>query len=207
MITTAFAKKNNDPASWDFAVWNNESPKRIIALNFPNKNLTEFVTKFVNEDGYKLTTSFPAFISGYDTNTVQVESLMIQVKCMGYTTVFVGWKTSQKVAFKDNGNMTISFVLDKDITVTPIFKDIPTPVESVKLNKKSLTLAARKTYNLKATIEPFYAPNQKITWTSSNKKVVTVTSKGKIKALKKGEATITVQTANGKKAKCVVTVK
>lgn len=47
----------------------------------------------------------------------------------------------------------------------------------------------------------------KLTWTSSNKKVATVDKNGKVKALKKGTATITVKTASGKKAACKITVK
>ena len=47
---------------------------------------------------------------------------------------------------------------------------------------------------------------KKITFKSSNKKVATVTSKGVVKGLKKGTATITVQSGS-KKMTCKVTVK
>ena len=47
-----------------------------------------------------------------------------------------------------------------------------------------------------------------MTWKSSNKKVATVTKKGKVKGIKKGSAKITVTTKDGKKkATCTVTVK
>ena len=46
----------------------------------------------------------------------------------------------------------------------------------------------------------------KITYSSSNKKVATVNSSGVITAKKKGTATITVKTANGKKAKLKIKV-
>ena len=45
-----------------------------------------------------------------------------------------------------------------------------------------------------------------VTFKSSNKKVVSVDKNGKLKAKKAGMATITVKTANGKTAKCKVTV-
>ena len=48
---------------------------------------------------------------------------------------------------------------------------------------------------------------RKLKWTSSNKKVATVNKNGKVTAKKKGTATITVKTANGKKYSCKVTVK
>ena len=77
----------------------------------------------------------------------------------------------------------------------------------VTLNKSSLTLSVGKTYTLKATITPGNTTNKKLTWTSSDKKIATVSSSGKVKGIKKGTATITVKTANGKTAKCKVTVK
>lgn len=49
---------------------------------------------------------------------------------------------------------------------------------------------------------------QALLYKSSNKKVVTISSKGTIKGISAGKATITVSTADGKKvSKCVVTVK
>ena len=47
---------------------------------------------------------------------------------------------------------------------------------------------------------------QKVTYTSSNKKVATVTSKGVIRAKKKGTAVITVKSGS-RTVKCKVTVK
>ena len=78
---------------------------------------------------------------------------------------------------------------------------------SVRLNQKKLSLLKGKKYTLKATIKPSNVKNRKLKWTSSNKKVATVDKKGKVTAKKKGTATITVKTANGKKYSCKVTVK
>ena len=80
-------------------------------------------------------------------------------------------------------------------------------VTGVKLNKTSLMIKKGKTTTLKATVKPTNAGNTKVTWKSSNKKVATVTSKGKIKAKKAGTCVITVTTKDGGyKAKCYVTV-
>ncbi|MBQ6361460.1 MAG: Ig-like domain-containing protein [Lachnospiraceae bacterium] len=80
--------------------------------------------------------------------------------------------------------------------------------KKIKLNKKKLTLTVGKSYKLKATVSPKKA-NKKVKWKSSNKKVVTVTSKGKLKAKKAGKATITCTSKANKKirATCKVTVK
>ena len=59
---------------------------------------------------------------------------------------------------------------------------------------------------LEATVTPKKARGTKLTWSSSNKKVAKVNSKGVVTAKKKGTATITVKTANGKTAKVKIRV-
>lgn len=78
--------------------------------------------------------------------------------------------------------------------------------KSLKLNKGKCTLKKGKTLTIKVTRDPITA-TEKITYSSSNKKVATVDKNGKITAKKKGKSTITVKTSNGKKATCKVTVK
>ena len=66
-------------------------------------------------------------------------------------------------------------------------------------------ISKRKSFKIKAIATPKNT-DEKITFKSSNKKVATVTSKGVVKGLKKGAATITVQSGS-KKMTCKVTVK
>ncbi len=75
---------------------------------------------------------------------------------------------------------------------------------SVTLNKTSENLVVGATITLKATVSPVVT--SMLTWTSSNKKVVTVDANGKVKAVGKGTANVTVSTSNGKTAVCVVSV-
>ena len=72
---------------------------------------------------------------------------------------------------------------------------------AAKLNKKSITLNVKKTYTLKLT-----GTKGKVTWTSSNRSVASVTSKGVVKAVKKGTATITARYGKNKLT-CKITVK
>lgn len=72
---------------------------------------------------------------------------------------------------------------------------------SIRLNKKSLTLTVGKTATLKVK-----GTKKKVVWISSNKKIATVTKKGKVTAKKKGTATIYAKVGK-KKLKCKVTVK
>lgn len=81
-------------------------------------------------------------------------------------------------------------------------------VTTISLNKKSYVLGVGKTYTLKATVKSNFATNTKVKWTSSNKKIATVTSSGIIKGIKPGYATIrvTAQDGSGKYASCVVRI-
>jgi uncharacterized protein YjdB len=72
---------------------------------------------------------------------------------------------------------------------------------AVKLNKKSITLEVKKTYTLKVT-----GTKKKVTWSSSDKEIATVSSKGVVKGIKKGSCKITAKVGS-KKYVCKVTVK
>ena len=76
-----------------------------------------------------------------------------------------------------------------------------TEAASPKLNKNKISLYVGSSTTLKIK-----NAKSKITWKSSNKKVATVSSKGKVTAKKKGTATITAKVSS-KTYKCKVTVK
>lgn len=78
--------------------------------------------------------------------------------------------------------------------------------KSISLSSKKMTLLKGKSATLTVTRNPISA-TEKISWSTSNKKIATVNSKGKVTAKKAGTATITAKTSNGKKATCKVTVK
>lgn len=80
--------------------------------------------------------------------------------------------------------------------------------KEMKLNYSSLTLALTNTKTLTATLSPTPLYSSKVTYKSSDTKVATVTSKGVIKAVGLGEATITVTASDGSKLskKCTVKV-
>ena len=83
---------------------------------------------------------------------------------------------------------------------------VRTPVESVTLNTNILELKEGDTATLHATVSPWNATDQTVTWTSSNPSVASVDQNGKVTALQEGTAVITAK-AGDKTATCSVTVK
>ena len=72
---------------------------------------------------------------------------------------------------------------------------------SIRLNKTSITMYTGQTSTLKVS-----GTSKKVTWSTSNKKVATVSYRGVISAKSSGSATITAR-VNNKNLKCRVTVK
>lgn len=92
------------------------------------------------------------------------------------------------------------------ILILALILTVSTPAQTVlaataKLNKSTLSLNVGKTYTLK-----LLNASGTVKWVSSNKKIVSITSKGIVKAISAGKATITAAYKD-KKYKCSVTVK
>ncbi|PKM76219.1 MAG: hypothetical protein CVU90_13305 [Firmicutes bacterium HGW-Firmicutes-15] len=84
---------------------------------------------------------------------------------------------------------------------------VPTRVVSISLDCATASLPVSGTKVLKATLNPTTATVKTINWTSSDGTTVSVDSKGSIKGLKAGTATITATSTDGnKEASCDVTV-
>lgn len=83
------------------------------------------------------------------------------------------------------------------VAVNPMSTDAK---KVVKLNKSKLTLQTGKTSKLKLK-----NTKKKVKWSSKNKKVATVSSKGVVKAISVGKTTITAKSGK-KKYSCKVTV-
>ena len=90
--------------------------------------------------------------------------------------------------------------LEATCTVT-----VTVPVESITLDKTSLTMKVGETATLKATVKPDDATDKTVTWSSADKSIATVDKTGKVTAVKEGETVITAK-AGVKTASCKVTV-
>ena len=79
-------------------------------------------------------------------------------------------------------------------------------VQRVTLSRTSAVLFRGRSLKLKAGVYPANATYKSVTWTSSNKKIATVSASGTVKAKGRGSCLITARTSNGKKATCRIYV-
>ncbi len=106
-------------------------------------------------------------------------------------------KTTIKVTSKKNKK--------KSASIKVIVKK--NPVKKITLKTKSASLSVGETANIKASISPSKQVSKKLSYKSSNKKVATVSAKGKVTAKGEGSAKITVSATDGSKKKAVFNVK
>ncbi len=83
-------------------------------------------------------------------------------------------------------------------------KSIPKLKAKVSLKRKSVTIKSGKQYTLKIKSKTYGDKVKK--WASSNKKVATVNSHGKVTGKQEGVATITLKMKSGTKATCKIKV-
>ena len=116
----------------------------------------------------------------------------------GACTIKAGNKTG-----KAKITITLESGLKKTINVT--VQKNAVACTAIKNVSKKLTLNRKKSYQLRPVINPITCTS-KAKYKTSNKKIVKVTSRGKITAVKKGKAKITVMVGK-KKFVCTVTIK
>lgn len=116
----------------------------------------------------------------------------------GACTIKAGNKTG-----KAKITITLASGLKKTINVT--VQKNAVACTSIKNVPKKLILNRKKSYQLRPVINPITCTS-KAKYKTSNKKIVKVTSRGKITAVKKGKAKITVMVGK-KKFVCTVTIK
>ncbi|SFR81514.1 Ig-like domain-containing protein [Anaeromicropila populeti] len=161
-----------------------ESDTLHPVLTIKSTNVPSVDIRIYDIDGIELD-SFAVYAKGS-----QSKSLSLTENCF-YIRVYTYFNGDE-----DLGNYTIS--LSDKVNVT-----------KVTLNKSKVTLKKGKSVTLKAKVTPSSASNKKVTWKSSNSRIATVSSTGKVTAKRAGKVTITCTTKDGskKKATCKITVK
>ncbi len=114
------------------------------------------------------------------------------------------------ITAKGKGTCTITCTAaDGYGTKTTCEVTVKQPVTTIALSDETVSLWVGKKKTLTATAAPTTANNTSVSWSSSNSKVATVSSKGVITAKGNGTCTITCTAADGygTKTTCEVTVK
>lgn len=125
----------------------------------------------------------------------------------------ITWSTSEasvasvdqngKVTALKSGTATITAKAGEKTALCSV--KVTTPIESISLDRTSVSLEEGHTTTLIATITPNDADVKTVEWSSSNASVASVAN-GVVTAVAEGEATITAK-ADGMEATCIVSVK
>ena len=132
-------------------------------------------------------------------------SLSAATKYVSQNTSVATVTSKGKVSAKRAGNARIR-IQTEDGNVILCNVTVKNAPETVTLQKSKMNMGVEQNYQLNTTLSPSDAVTG-YSWTSSNKSVATVNNSGMVTAVRKGSATITVRTSNGKTADCIVNVK
>ena len=132
----------------------------------------------------------------------------------------VSWYSSNKNVATVNSNGKVTIKHRGKVVITVKAKDgskksakckvtVRQLVTKLSYNKKTqkAEVYKNKTIKFAVTVVPSNANNKKLTYSSSNKKVATVNSKGIIKGIKAGTVTITAKAKDGSRKAVKLTVK
>ena len=188
----------------------------VIAENSKPKDLTAKCTITVKAKVASVT------ISGGDTRSLLVGGsvkLTATVKPSNANQEVTWSSSSPEVATVDEsgnvkalkaGETTVTVASNENPEIEATCKIVVEniPVESVTLNKSSLTLVEGNNETLTVTVTPDDVIDKSVLWTSSDPSVATVSDKGVVSAVSAGTATITATSTltPDKKAACTVTV-
>ncbi len=172
----------------------------VLAKKLPSKPLA----------GLALTIIPPAAPKGYTTTGVIYSSShpsVASVDANGNVTFLAGGKATittkvvSQTVDKKGRIKTKTTTVKKTVTVKQ-------PVASVSLNMGSVTIARKSKVKLTPSIAPATASSKKLKWTTSNKKVATVSGAGVVTGKAGGTAVITCAATDGSgvSASCEVTV-
>ncbi|MDK2808346.1 MAG: hypothetical protein PWP24_1081 [Clostridiales bacterium] len=81
-----------------------------------------------------------------------------------------------------------------------------TSISTTNVAYKTMTIAKGKTYQIKTEVKPATATNKKLVWSTSNKKIATVSSTGLVKGIRSGTAVIKATTKDGSKKQIAIKV-
>ena len=193
------------PSGLKYEDWGSKYFVYILAEDINGTKQTDYASfpEYVNKPVDKTKYTVRVESDGADVSastTVGYRGTKVTVKATpkeGY--VFKQWKVvSGGVTLSSLTKTTATFyITGQNVVIKAICEKI-----ELSLNKTETKIICGSSETLKATLK---ASKDKISWTSSDSKIATVDSKGKITAKQAGTATITAAAA-GKTCECKVTV-
>lgn len=158
---------------------------KLRTIHLKIKDIQSGIEKVEYQKGIKTAVDFQSS-KNTDKVTLKKGKGSIQVKEDGIYTIH---------AIDYQGNASIKQIDVKTVKAT-----------AIKLVVKKLNLNVGDTYFLTPYLKPVNTTDE-LTYSSSNKKIVSITKDGELKALKAGMVTITIKTSSGRKAVCEVIVR
>ena len=145
----------------------------------------------------------------------KITSILLIAALAAGSSVFAASAIDEENSIESNSNnkvvayaesVEVSVDASPEIMVEEVATN-PVATGTVQISRNKLTLGVGEGFKLSATVKNTNDPSQALSWSSSNKAVLTVTGNGNIKAVKEGTAVVTVKLKNGSSASCTVTVK
>ena len=157
----------------------------------------------VNGDDFDLNKQLPTICKEYQDKGFKVYHID--------TFNLPGWKENDCFSQKDTvhpneyGSQTIGYAIGDSILDTVLeindkgdnSAKLSTRVTGITVDKNEVTLQSLEATTVKATISPSNAEVFTVLWSSSDPKIATVSSSGRIRGIKKGTATITAKSLDG----------
>lgn len=220
MQKTNFSQNQGFTQAWERYFY--DSPL-VTIITYPGSSAETYAKKY--KLNYKLSLEKPKLITLNKTKATMYQKAStkyrstLQLKATpNWSASKLEWTSSDPTVAKVNakglvtalkaGKTTITVSANgakASCVITVKKNDVPISSLTAKPTKVTLKVGEKATINL--TYKPATAYNNTIKWTSSNKKIATVTSTGVVTAKKKGSCKIQAQSASGKKVSIKVTVK
>ncbi len=182
-------------------IWRLQRTRTISLIDEPITSLTINETKATLLEGDSIqliVETAPIYATDHSVTWSSSDESVATVDSTGKVTAVAVGKAIITATANDSSGLTVTC----EITVE---KD---QLTSITISQSEATLLEGKTITLTVTTAPEIATDHSVTWSSSDESVATVSSRGRVKAIAAGKATITV-TANdgsGLTATCEVTV-
>ena len=186
--------------------------KRSTVITLQAGSLKEYINVIQHDTDWIAVTAIALNKTSLELKKGQNETLIVNVSPDNASDKTVIWASENDAIASVDQNGKVTALKSGSVTITAQAGEknaicevtVITPVESVFLDRTSVSLAEGQTTTLVATISPNDADEKTVEWVTSNSSVATV-SNGVVVALTEGSAVITAK-AGGKSASCSVSV-